>query len=99
MEEVSAKTDEIERPAGSPPGIYGPDGAPRFFDDPGMDRFVGVVLQLASELWAHEERIRELELDSGKKPASDIDDGLSSFIERLFDPLREPNLARPYSSQ
>ncbi len=91
--------DEIERPADSPLGIYGPDGAPRFFDDPGMDRFVGVVLQLASEFWAHEERIRALELDSGKEPASDIDDGLSSFIERLFAPLREPNLARRYSSQ
>lgn len=90
MEEVSGTGEEIERPAGSPPGIYGPDGAPRFFDDPGMDRFVGVVMQLASELWSHEERIRALELKSGDDPASDIDDELKSFIERIFGPLREP---------
>lgn len=90
MEEVSAAAEDIERPAGSPPGIYGPDGTPRFFDDAGMDRFVGVVMQLASEVWNHEERIRALELESGKEPASDVDPGLKSFIDRVFGALREP---------
>lgn len=90
MEEVSAAGEDVDRPTGSPPGIYGPDGTPRFFDDPGMDRFVGVVMQLASEVWSHEERIRALELESGKESSSELDDGVKSFIKRVFEPLREP---------
>lgn len=36
--------EERQRPEGAPPGLYGADGEPRFFADPGMDRFVAVVM-------------------------------------------------------
>ena len=42
-------------PEDTPAGLYGPDGRPQFFSDPAMDRFVPVVLNLASEIWLQHE--------------------------------------------
>ena len=58
MEELMSDATEALRPADGPPGIYGDDGQPQFFADPAMDRFVAVVMNLASEIWVQEERIR-----------------------------------------
>jgi len=49
------------KPEDAPASIYGPDGAPQFFQDPAMDRFVAVVLNLASELWVQTERVERLQ--------------------------------------
>jgi hypothetical protein len=81
--------ESLLRPADAPPAIYGSDGQPQFFDDPAMDRFVAVVLNLASELWVQEERLRALESDAGK-PSRDNDpaQAVQAFIDRVFAPLR-----------
>ena len=50
------KTPPI-KPEDAPDSIYGPDGKPRFFAEPGMDRFVAVVMNLAQEIWVQEERL------------------------------------------
>lgn len=75
-----------ERLEGAPDGIYGPDGRPRFFADPGMDRFVAVIMNMAQEMWVQEERLASLE---GRPPA-DPDGAARVFIDRIFAPLREP---------
>lgn len=76
------------RPEDAPEGLYGADGRPRFFDDPGMDRFVAVVMNLAQEVWVQEERLAALE---GRKSgdAPDRDARVKAFIDRVFEPLRE----------
>ena len=53
-------TAEALRPEDAPPAIYGPDGEPQFFQDPAMDRFVAVILNIASELWVQTERVDTL---------------------------------------
>lgn len=63
-------------------GLYGEDGQPRFFSEPGMDRFVAVILNMASQLWVQEERLRALE----HRTANDADCQL--FVDQLFAPLR-----------
>lgn len=71
--------------------IYGADGDPQFFADPGMDRFVAVIFNLAAEVWAQEERL--LTLEAAARPAAiPIDrEALSkAFIHRVFGALREP---------
>ncbi len=73
-----------------PAPIYGPDGRPQFFGDPATDRFVASLLNLASEVWAQEERILALEArSSASGPPTDRDAVLKQFIERVFAPLRE----------
>lgn len=72
-------------------GIYGIDGEPQFFREPGMDRFVAVILNLASELWVHEERLRSLENGTA---TPDLDAAARAFIDRIFAPLREPSATR-----
>lgn len=96
---------EALRPEDAPPSIYGPDGRPQFFADPAMDRFVPVVLNLASELWVQAETIANLralleekgiatteQVDAiAEASASDSDReaALRAFIDRIFMPLRE----------
>ncbi|MGC6329649.1 hypothetical protein [Rhizorhabdus sp. FW153] len=96
---------EALRPEDAPPSIYGPDGRPQFFADPAMDRFVPVVLNLASELWVQAETIANLralleekgiatteQIDAiAEASASDADReaALRAFIDRIFMPLRE----------
>ncbi|WP_439469861.1 hypothetical protein [Blastomonas fulva] len=93
------------RPADAPPAIYGPDGRPQFFNDPAMDRFVPVVLNLASELWVQAETIANLtallarngvialeNLDVvARESAADPEReaALQAFIRRTLAPLRE----------
>ena len=80
-----------EAPLPPEPGpVYGPDGRPQFFGDPATDRFVASLLNLASEVWAQEERILALEARSGAAGAPpDRDLVLKQFIARVFAPLRE----------
>ena len=83
---MSADDGAPPRPEGAP--IYGPDGRPQFFGDPATDRFVASLLNLASEVWAQEERILALEARAGAAPP-DRDAVLKGFIQRVFAPLRE----------
>ena len=91
------------RPEDAPTSIYGSDGKPQFFGDPAMDRFVSVLLNIASELWVQAERIDTLTavIDrNGLTTADGIlqivreDDtkreaNLRDFIVRVLAPLRE----------
>ena len=59
----------------------------QYFFDPGVDRLVAVVLNLAAELWSQKELLRLRD-----DPPSDGDrneDNLKAFIDRVFEPLRE----------
>ncbi len=78
---MEAVSEERQRPEDAPKGIYGPDGEPIFFAEPGVDRMMAVIMNLASELWV--ERERYLPLDS------DRDAEAKAFIDRVFAPLRE----------
>ncbi len=81
--------DEGAPPPGAGP-IYGADGRPQFFGDPAVDRFAASLLNLASEVWVQEERIMALESRADAAgPPPDRDALLSSFIARVFAPLRE----------
>ena len=76
------------KPDDTPKDLYGPDGQPQFFKDPGMDRFVAVVMNMAQEMWVQEERLMALEgLDASSE---DREAKLKQFIDRIFAPLREP---------
>ncbi len=84
---------------------YGPDGRPTFFSEPAIDRFVSVVLNLASELWVQTERVTTLsalieskglvtheEIDRACREAEHDpkrDDALRSYITRVLSPLRD----------
>lgn len=94
------------RPADTPSAIYGADGRPVFFQDPAIDRFVAVLLNLASELWVQTERVSTLKtfiVTKGLGAAEDIDAfaahmeedagreaELKAFLDRVLAPLREP---------
>lgn len=75
-------SDQPQRPEDAPKGIYGPDGEPIFFSEPGVDRMMAVIMNLASELWVMHER--QLPDDADKDAAA------KAFIDRVFAPLREP---------
>jgi hypothetical protein len=75
-------SDARQRPEDAPKGIYGPDGEPIFFSEPGIDRMMAVIMNLASELWVmHERQIPD---------DTDRDAAAKAFIDRVFAPLREP---------
>ena len=74
--------DMVLRPETALKGLYGEDGAPRFFAEPGMDRFVAVMLNMASQLWVQEERLRNLE----NRPTDEAE--CQAFVDQLFAPLR-----------
>lgn len=59
----------------------------QFFFDPGVDRLVAVVLNLAAELWSQKElfRLRDNPPTAGNRN----EDDLKIFIDRIFEPLRE----------
>lgn len=94
------------RPADAPQSLYGPDGRPQIFEDPAMDRFVAVLLNVTSELWVQTEKLATLEtailqkglLTSDALQALSADPALSAkrdeaaraFIQSLLAPLREP---------
>ena len=83
-----SKAPEIA-PEDAPASIYGPDGMPQFFAEPGMDRFVAVVMNLAQEIWVQEERLMALE---GEQVDPEIrETKLKAFIDRVFAPVREPS--------
>jgi hypothetical protein len=79
MEKVNG---ERQRPDDAPKGIYGPDGEPIFFAEPGVDRMMAVIMNLASELWVANERSLPADVDR--------DAEARAFIDRVFAPLREP---------
>ncbi len=97
------------RPSDAPSSIYGADGRPVFFQDPAIDRFVAVLLNLASELWVQTERVSSLRafiVSKGFGTAEEIDAvaalaeddprreaELKDYLDRVLTPLREP-LAR-----
>jgi hypothetical protein len=76
------ETVNDQRPEDAPKGIYGPDGEPIFFSEPGVDRMMAVLMNLASELWVVTER--------GLPEGEDRDAEAKAFIDRVFAPLREP---------
>ena len=58
-----------------------------FFADPGTDRLYEVMLNMAQEMWAQEERLLALEgkaLDDAARDAR-----AKAMIDRVFAPLRE----------
>ncbi|MEP5938400.1 MAG: hypothetical protein ABJ239_08745 [Erythrobacter sp.] len=81
-------SDEKLRPQDAPPSLYDDQGNPRFFGDPGMDRFVAVVMNLAQEVWVQEERLLELE-ETKSGVAIDKEAKVKEFIDRVFAPIRE----------
>jgi hypothetical protein len=82
---VEAVSDDArQRPEDAPKGIYGPDGEPIFFREPGVDRMIAVIMNLASELWVMHER--QLPGDADKDAAA------RAFVDRVFAPLREPTI-------
>lgn len=80
-------SDDQFKPDNTPDGIYGNDGKPQFFDDPAMDRFVAVLMELAQTSWAQEERLLALEEANGAEKV-DREERLNEFIKRTFAPLR-----------
>jgi len=97
--------EEALKPADAPEAIYGADGRPTFFQDPAMDRFVAVLLNLASELWVQTERVTTLSdfiiakglatpkaLEAVAIASEDHPEreaALQAFMHRVFAPLRE----------
>lgn len=81
-------TDDKPSPADAPTSIYDDQGNPRFFSDPGMDRFVAVVMNLAQEVWVQEERLLELQEAKTGEPV-DREAKVKEFIDRVFAPVRE----------
>lgn len=93
-------------PEDAPRGYYGPDGQPQFFNDPGMDRFIAVLMKLTQELWVLSERIDSVErvlqgkqvvsaaeikaLLSDQRVTAEREAALTAFIARTLGPLREP---------
>ena len=57
----SADEDLNTRPDDGPPGIYGDDGRPRFFNDAAVDRLVEAFVALTSEVWVLTERLATVE--------------------------------------
>ena len=80
-------TDAPLRPDDAPPSLYDDQGNPRFFNDPGMDRFVAVVMALAQEVWVQEERLLALE-EAKSGAAVDREAKVKQFIDRVFAPVR-----------
>lgn len=80
-------TDTPLRPDDAPPSLYDDQGNPRFFNDPGMDRFVAVVMNLAQEVWVQEERLLALE-EAKSGAAVDREAKVKQFIDRVFAPIR-----------
>ncbi|QIG53561.1 hypothetical protein G6N82_04825 [Altererythrobacter sp. BO-6] len=76
------------RPEDAPPSLYDDQGNPRFFSDPGMDRFVAVVMNLAQEVWVQEERLLALE-EAKSGSHVDREAKVKEFIDRVFAPIRE----------
>lgn len=96
-------SDTPLRPEDAPASIYGPDGKPQFFNDPAMDRFVSVLLNVTSELWVQTERIDTLTALLERQGLAKPDDSaaivreddarreasLRDFVARVLAPLRE----------
>lgn len=81
-------SEERLRPEDAPPSLYDDNGNPRFFQDPGMDSFVAVVMNLAQEVWVQEERLLALEEEKSGKTV-DREAKAKGFIDRVFAPVRE----------
>jgi hypothetical protein len=91
------------RPDDAPASLYAPDGQPQFFQDPAMDRFVAVLLNLASELWVQTERVETLTACIARAGLADDNDpaaivaaqdvqreaALRDFVTRVLAPVRE----------
>ena len=102
---VEGRMSEPLRPSEELPSIYGPDGRPQFFSDPAMDRFVPVLLNLASELWVQIELVADLitlierkgiasrtELDALSSDTAvdgQREAALADYINRVLTALRE----------
>lgn len=80
-------SDDQLRPEDAPASLYDDQGNPRFFADPGMDRFVAVVMNLAQEVWVQQERLLALEEAKSGEPV-DRDALARAFIDRVFAPVR-----------
>lgn len=80
-------SEDFLRPEDAPPSLYDDQGNPRFFTDPGMDRFVAVVMNLAQEVWVQEERLLALE-EEKSGTGIDREARVKEFIDRVFAPVR-----------
>ncbi|NVE95577.1 hypothetical protein [Altererythrobacter lutimaris] len=80
--------DKPLRPEDAPTSLYDDQGNPRFFADPGMDRFVAVVMNLAQEVWVQEERLLAFE-EAKSGESVDREAKVKEFIDRVFAPVRE----------
>lgn len=81
-------SEERLRPEDAPPSLYDDMGNPRFFADPGIDRFVAVVMNLAQEVWVQQERLLSLEEEKSGQQL-DRDAMAREFIDRVFAPIRK----------
>lgn len=81
-------SEERFRPEDAPPSLYDDMGNPRFFADPGIDRFVAVVMNLAQEVWVQQERLLSLEEEKSGQQL-DRDAMAREFIDRVFAPIRK----------
>lgn len=79
--------DDRQRPEDAPKGIYGPDSEPQFFSEPGVDRMMAVIMNLASEVWVQQEKLLALEEAKSGEPI-DRDSLNKAFINRVFAPFR-----------
>ena len=75
------------RPEDAPPGLYDENGNARFFTEPGMDRFVAVMMNLAQQVWVQEERLLALE-ENKSGQTIDREAKVAEFIDRVFAPVR-----------
>lgn len=81
-------SEERLRPEDAPPSLYDDMGNPRFFADPGIDRFVAVVMNLAQEVWVQQERLLSLEEEKSGQQL-DREAMAREFIDRVFAPIRK----------
>ncbi|HSJ79221.1 MAG TPA: hypothetical protein VK913_10860 [Erythrobacter sp.] len=81
-------SEERLSPEDAPSNLYDDAGNPRFFADPGMDRFVAVVMNLAQEVWVQQERLLSLDEAKSGQPV-DRDAIAREFIDRVFAPIRK----------
>lgn len=81
-------SEERLRPEDAPSSLYDDTGNPRFFTDPGMDRFVAVVMNLAQEVWVQQERLLSLE-EAKSGQSVDRNAVAKEFIDRVFAPIRK----------
>lgn len=86
---MSEYDDMLLRPEDAPSGIYGSDGRPKVFQDPAMDRFAAVLLNVVSELWVQTERVSNIEAAIAEKGLVTADDLKAIAASSATDAVRQ----------